>query len=54
MPAYVVSRLVITDSEAMLEYQRDVVPIVLAFGGKYLMRGTDVEAIEGTGSISGW
>jgi uncharacterized protein (DUF1330 family) len=48
MPAYVVSRLVITDAEAMLEYQREVVPIVQAFGGKYLMRGTDVEAIEGS------
>ncbi len=48
MPAYVVSRLHIFNSEAMLEYQREVVPIVQAFGGKYLMRGNDVEALEGT------
>lgn len=48
MPAYVVSRLEIRNREAMLEYQRDVVPIVHGFGGRYLMRGTEVEALEGT------
>jgi len=48
MPAYIVSRVRIFDQEEMARYVRDVVPIVLAFGGKYLMRGTDVEALEGT------
>jgi uncharacterized protein (DUF1330 family) len=48
MPAYLVSRIRISDPEAMAEYVKEVPPIVHAFGGKYLMRGTDVEALEGT------
>jgi uncharacterized protein (DUF1330 family) len=48
MPAYVVSRVRIFNAEAMAEYLKEVPPIVHAFGGKYLMRGTDVEALEGT------
>jgi uncharacterized protein (DUF1330 family) len=32
----------------MLRYQQEAVPLVLSFGGKYLMRGTSVEALEGT------
>ena len=48
MPAYIVSRVQISDPEAMLIYQRDVVPIIHAYGGRYLMRGTEVEALEGT------
>jgi uncharacterized protein (DUF1330 family) len=48
MPAYIVSRVRISNPEQMAIYMRDVVPIVHAFGGTYLMRGNDVEAIEGT------
>ena len=47
MPAYIVTRVNIINSEAMSEYQEQVPPLVQAFGGKYLMRGTDVEALEG-------
>ena len=47
MPAYIVSRVNIIDPEAMKQYQAEVGLIVQAFGGKYLMRGTDVEALEG-------
>ena len=48
MPVYVVSRLTIFDPAAMAEYQRDVIPLVHAFGGRYLVRGNEVEALEGT------
>lgn len=48
MPVYIVSRLNITNAEMMLEYQRSVVPVVQDFGGKYLVRGSEVEALEGT------
>jgi uncharacterized protein (DUF1330 family) len=48
MPAYIVSRVQIFNPEEMLIYQRDVVPIVQAYGGRYLMRGNEVEALEGT------
>ena len=47
MPAYIVSRVRIFNPEEMLIYQRNVIPIVQSFGGKYLMRGNDVEALEG-------
>lgn len=47
MPAYIVSRVHIVNPEVMKQYQTDVGPIVHAFGGKFLMRGTDVEALEG-------
>lgn len=48
MPAYVVSRVQISNPEAMARYLEEVPPIVEAFGGKYLMRGTDVEPLEGS------
>jgi uncharacterized protein (DUF1330 family) len=48
MSVYIVSRLNITNAEMMLEYQRSVVPVVQAFGGKYLVRGSEVEALEGS------
>ena len=32
----------------MLDYQKKVVPMVHSFGGTYLMRGNEVEALEGT------
>jgi uncharacterized protein (DUF1330 family) len=47
MPAYIVSRINIINPEAMKQYQAEVGSIIHAFGGKYLMRGTDVEALEG-------
>ena len=48
MPAYIVSRVNIFNMEEMLSYQRDVVPVVQAYGGRYLIRSSEVEALEGT------
>lgn len=48
MPAYIVSRVKIIDREAMQRYVREAPPTVAAFGGHYLVRGGDVQAVEGT------
>jgi uncharacterized protein (DUF1330 family) len=48
MPAYVVSRLTIHDREAFERYLAEAPQIVAHFGGKYLFRGGDVAALEGS------
>lgn len=47
MAVYVVSRLKISDPLVMQQYVSAVVPVVEAFGGTYLVRGSNVRAIEG-------
>ena len=48
MPAYIVSRVKILDREAMQRYVNEAPPTVAAFGGRYLVRGGEVRALEGT------
>ena len=48
MTCYIVSRLKVTDPEGMRQYQRDFPALVESFGGKYLVRGGPVEALEGS------
>lgn len=47
MPAYVVSRLTIRDPEGMRRYVTEAPATVRAFGGRYLVRGGSVEALDG-------
>jgi uncharacterized protein (DUF1330 family) len=47
MSAYVVSRVAITDAANMKRYMAEAPATVAAFGGRYLVRGSDVEALEG-------
>ena len=47
MPAYVVSRLTISDRAAFERYVAEAPETVDRFGGKYLFRGGDVTALEG-------
>lgn len=47
MAAYIVSRVKIRDAEAMRRYVEEAPASVAAFGGRYLVRGTDVRALEG-------
>lgn len=47
MPAYVISRVKIHDREAMQRYMAEAPATVLQFGGRYLVRGNDVRALEG-------
>jgi uncharacterized protein (DUF1330 family) len=47
MAAYIVSRVNIRDREAMQRYMAEAPATVAAFGGRYLVRGNDVQALEG-------
>jgi uncharacterized protein (DUF1330 family) len=48
MPAYVISRLTIRDRAAFESYLAEAPRTVARFGGKYLFRGDDVTALEGS------
>lgn len=47
MNAYVVSRVAIRDREAMSRYIAAAGESVAAYGGRYLVRGGDIQALEG-------
>lgn len=47
MSAYIVSRVTILDPQAMQRYMAEAPVTVAAFGGRYLVRGNDVRALEG-------
>ena len=47
MPAYLIANIKVTDPEGFGEYVRQVRPMVARFGGRYLVRGGPVEAVEG-------
>ena len=47
MRAYIVSRVSIRNVEAMQRYMSEAPATVAAFGGRYLVRGNSVEALEG-------
>jgi uncharacterized protein (DUF1330 family) len=47
MPAYVIAQLTITDPEGFETY-RNMVPATIAkYGGKFLVRGGNMETLEG-------
>ncbi|HEX2279973.1 MAG TPA: DUF1330 domain-containing protein [Candidatus Tectomicrobia bacterium] len=47
MPAYVIAQLTITDPEGFETY-RNMVPATIAkYGGKFVVRGGNVETLEG-------
>jgi uncharacterized protein (DUF1330 family) len=47
MSAYIVSRVKVLGAEAMHWYMDAAPATVAAFGGRYLVRGNDVQALEG-------
>lgn len=47
MVAYVISRVTINDADTMSGYMVDAPESVLAYGGKYLVRTGEIEALEG-------
>lgn len=47
MAAYIVSRVKILNRESMQRYMAEAPATVAAFGGRYLVRGQDVQALEG-------
>ena len=48
MTAYVIANLDVTDPSVFSDYGERVLPIIKKFGGRYLVRGGDVESLEGS------
>ena len=47
MSAYVIAEIDITDPAAYEDYRRQVPDVIARYGGKYIVRGGKVEALEG-------
>jgi uncharacterized protein (DUF1330 family) len=47
MAAYVIADLTITDPQGFEEYRRMVPATIAKYGGKYVVRGGQVETLEG-------
>ena len=50
MSAYVIAEIDITDPAAYEEYRRQVPEVIARYGGKYIVRGGNVESLEGVWS----
>lgn len=48
MPAYMIVQLRITDEAKFAAYRAAVPSVVESFGGRYLVRGGEVEVLEGS------
>jgi len=48
MPAYIISDVTVKDRAAFEEYRTRAAPSIALYGGRYLVRGGEVEALEGT------
>lgn len=47
MPAYLIASITVTDPAAFATYGAQVPAVIARFGGRYLVRGGQVEAMEG-------
>lgn len=47
MPGYVIANIEPTDPEAFKEYLAGAPATIAKYGGKYLVRGTDISVLEG-------
>ncbi|MBX6322046.1 MAG: DUF1330 domain-containing protein [Rhodospirillaceae bacterium] len=47
MPAYLIGQIRVTDAEACARYRAGVAPLVEQYGGRFLVRGPEVEVLEG-------
>lgn len=48
MPAYVISRIRVTDEARFAKYREASIPVATKFGAEYLARSNKVEALDGT------
>jgi len=48
MPAYLISRIRITDEERFAKYRAASIPVAQKFGAEYLARSDKVEALDGS------
>jgi uncharacterized protein (DUF1330 family) len=47
MAGYLIANLEVTDAEAFAKYREQVPPLIARFGGRYLVRGAEVDNREG-------
>ena len=47
MPAYFIANIDVTDPAGFERYREAVPPVIARFGGRYLVRGGEVQAVEG-------
>lgn len=47
MPAYIVVEVEVQDQERYENYKRMVPPSLVAYGGRFIVRGGEVETLEG-------
>jgi uncharacterized protein (DUF1330 family) len=47
MPAYIIARVNVTDPEQYAKYRAVTPAAVAAFGGKFVVRGGEMETLEG-------
>jgi uncharacterized protein (DUF1330 family) len=47
MKAYLIANLDIQDQPTFQRYREEVVPLIHRFGGKYIIRGGEVQDLEG-------
>ena len=47
MPAYLIAQLTVTDARAFEAYRAAVPEVIARHGGRYLVRGGEVEVLEG-------
>jgi uncharacterized protein (DUF1330 family) len=48
MSAYVIAQITVLDWEGFEAYREAVAPSIRAFGGDYIVRGGEVEVVEGS------
>ena len=49
MAAYVIVQIKVNDEEAYARYREQVPATIAKYGGEYLVRGGDMEILEGSG-----
>lgn len=47
MPAYVIGEIEVTDPAVYEDYRKQVLPVVTQYGGKFIVRGGQIETLEG-------
>ena len=48
MPAYLIANIDVTDPAGFEEYRAGVPAVIAQYGGRYLVRGGAISAVEGT------
>jgi len=48
MAGYLVANIEVNDPETFAKYREQVAPLIAKFGGRYLIRGGELEQVEGS------